>query len=105
LAEEKTDLSLVGAELAHLHDESVGIRLKAYGIGRVASGLKHYARQSGCGLRNPNPRQQRIAYVDGLAFKFRSERSIVQIKINSVRTRETMRLVLHLIFQIEDNGA
>ena len=34
-----------------------------------------------------------------------SQRSVVQIKINSIWIRQAMRFVLHLIFEVEHNGA
>ena len=103
---EKIDLSLrVRAQLPHLHHQTVGIRLQADGKVRFAFRLQHHTRHTRDRLRHPNPRQQRIADVDGFAFNFGSERGIVQIKINAIGRGQAMGLILHLIFQVEHNRA
>ena len=44
-------------------------------------------------------------HVDRFADQFGSELRIAQIEIDAVGTGQAMRLILHLIFKIEDHGA
>src|SRR5580700_10578488 len=90
---EKTYLRFgICAQLSHLYNESVRIRLQADRKIRFALGLEHDTRHARIRLRHTNPRQQRVADIDGLAFNVSGERSVVQVKVNAIGSGKTMRL-------------
>ena len=72
---------------------------------RVTLGFEDNASQSGDRLRDADSREQWVVDVDCLAVDLGRERCVVKVEVDAVGICETMRLVLDLIFQVEDYGA
>ncbi len=92
----------------YLNHEAVGIALKTDLRTREscpAFSFEDYARHARDGLCHSNSAEQRIAHVERFSLQLAYELSVAQVEVNAVGIGQMSRLILHLVFQVENDGA
>ncbi len=87
----------------HVYREPIRIGIEAHRKLRLLSGLKYDSSHTLHGLRHAHALEQRIVDLDALVRHPRRNLSVVQVKVNSWRIIQRMRLVLHLVLQVNHN--
>jgi hypothetical protein len=88
-----------------LNRQPIRIRVQTHGREiRLVFRLQHHAGNAFHWLRDTHSLQETVIDGDRLIRELCAQPGVVQVEVNAWRIVERVRLILHLVFEIDDDG-